>query len=111
MFPVPFTEEKTFVYPLAQFDTLLGQPKNIGGFLDYEFAQFTSTEKPALTRLLTNLAEDPRLHKSSWTFTAGYFNIDPDICELLVAASPEKGVLAPATKAFENACTVITASP
>ncbi|KAK7894287.1 CDP-diacylglycerol--glycerol-3-phosphate 3-phosphatidyltransferase [Exophiala xenobiotica] len=110
MFPVPFTKEKTFVYPLAQFDVLLGQPKNIA-FLDYEFATYTSTEKPAMTRLLTHLAEDERLHKSRWTVTAGYFNIDPDICKLLIAAAPEPGVLVPGAKAFEQACTVITASP
>ncbi|KAK6380084.1 CDP-diacylglycerol--glycerol-3-phosphate 3-phosphatidyltransferase [Exophiala oligosperma] len=110
MFPVPFTKDKTFVYPLAQFDILLGQPRNIA-FLDYEFATYTSTEKPAITRLLTNLAEDERLHKSQWTFTAGYFNIDPDICKLLIAAAPEPGVIAPGTKAFEKACTVLTASP
>ncbi|EXJ79953.1 phosphatidylserine synthase [Capronia epimyces CBS 606.96] len=112
MFPVPFTRDKTFVYPLAQFDILLGEPKNIS-FLDYEFATYTSTEKPAITRLLTNLSEDERLHQSTWTFTAGYFNIDPDICKLLVAAAPEAaaGVLGPGTKAFEKACTVITASP
>lgn len=110
MFPVPFTKGKTFVYPLAQFDILLGDPKNMA-FLDYEFTTYTSTEKPAITRLLTNLAEDERLHKSRWTFTAGYFNIDPDICKLLIAAAPEPGVLVPGTKAFEKACTVITASP
>lgn len=110
MFPVEFTHEKTFVYPLGQFDVLLGQPRNIS-LLNYEFAQYTSTEKPSITRLLTNLAEDERLHKSSWTFTAGYFNIDPDICKLLIAAAPEAAVMAPGTEAFEKACTVITASP
>ncbi|KIW76022.1 hypothetical protein Z517_10767 [Fonsecaea pedrosoi CBS 271.37] len=111
MFPVEFTQQKTFVYPLAQFDILLGAPKNIG-LLDYEFAQYTSTEKPAITKLLTNLAEDERLHKSTWTFTAGYFNIDPDICKLLIAAAPDgPSAVQPGLKAFEKACTVITASP
>lgn len=112
MFPVEFTKDKTFVYPLAQFDILLGQPRNIQ-FLDYEFATYTSTEKPAITRLLTNLAENERLHTSTWTFTAGYFNIDPDICQLLIAAAPEagKGFSGPGTKEFEKSCTVITASP
>ncbi|EXJ83848.1 phosphatidylserine synthase [Capronia coronata CBS 617.96] len=112
MFPVPFTKDKTFVYPLAQFDILLGQPRNMA-FLDYEFATYTSTEKPALTRLLTNLADDERLRNSTWTFTAGYFNIDPDICELLIAAAPEvgKALSGPGTEDFEKACTVITASP
>jgi CDP-diacylglycerol--glycerol-3-phosphate 3-phosphatidyltransferase len=110
MFPVPFTKEKTFVYPLAQFDVLLGEPKNMR-LLDYEFATYTSTEKPALTRLLTSLDEDPRLRRSSWVFTAGYFNIDPDICKLLIAAAPSREILAPGTNLSEKACTVITASP
>ncbi|KIW71008.1 hypothetical protein PV04_03231 [Phialophora macrospora] len=112
MFPVEFTDQKTFVYPLAQFDILLGQPRNIA-LLDYEFAQYTSTEKPAISKLLTNLAEDERLHKSTWAFTAGYFNIDPDICNLLITAAPEApDVLTPGKKAFyDKSCTVITASP
>jgi CDP-diacylglycerol--glycerol-3-phosphate 3-phosphatidyltransferase len=112
MFPVEFTDQKTFVYPLAQFDILLGQPRNIA-LLEYEFAQYTSTEKPAITKLLTNLAEDERLHKSTWAFTAGYFNIDPDICNLLIAAAPEAtDVLTPGKKAYyDKSCTVITASP
>jgi CDP-diacylglycerol---glycerol-3-phosphate 3-phosphatidyltransferase len=116
MFPVEFTAEKTFVYPLAQFDVLLGQPKNIQ-VLDYEFGQYTSTEKPALSRLLRSLTEDERLHKSKWTFTAGYFNIDPDICELLIASAPStsSGILQPGKEAHRSnenrACTVITASP
>jgi CDP-diacylglycerol--glycerol-3-phosphate 3-phosphatidyltransferase len=104
MFPVPFTVEKTFVYPLAQFDVLLGPPKNMA-FLDYEFATYTSTEKPAVTCLLQNLAEDERLRASTWTFTAGYFNIDPDIGKLLIAAAPDRAPLR------EQICTVITASP
>lgn len=111
MFPVEFTEEKTFVYPLAQFDILLGQPRNMV-VLDYEFAQYTSTEKPAITKLLTKLAKDERLHKSTWAFTAGYFNIDPDICQLLIEAAPEASteVLSPGKEAAKS-CTVITASP
>ena len=112
MFPVEFTEQKTFVYPLAQFDILLGAPKNIA-LMDYEFAQYTSTEKPAITKLLRNLAEDDRLNKSSWQFTAGYFNIDPDICNLLIASAPDTPqVLTPGKRAYnDKPCTVITASP
>ncbi|KAJ9603757.1 CDP-diacylglycerol--glycerol-3-phosphate 3-phosphatidyltransferase [Cladophialophora chaetospira] len=115
MFPVEFTEEKTFVYPLAQFDILLGEPKNIA-LMDYEFAQYTSTEKPAMTKLLKNLADDERLHRSTWAFTAGYFNIDPDICNLLIAAAPEPSgastALIPGKEAYyRKSCTVITASP
>jgi CDP-diacylglycerol---glycerol-3-phosphate 3-phosphatidyltransferase len=107
MFPVPFTTEKTFVYPVAQFDILLGEPKNVG-FLDYEFAAYTSTEKPILTKLLTSLSEKDGLKKSSWVFTAGYFNIDPDIAEALIAAAPGRRQV---EKQEQAPCTVITASP
>ena len=112
MFPVEFTAQKTFVYPLAQFDILLGQPRNIA-LMEYEFAQYTSTEKPAITKLLMNLAKDDRLCKSTWTFTAGYFNIDPDICNLLIAATPQATEVIPCAKRAygEKVCTVITASP
>lgn len=110
MFPVPFTAEKTFVYPVAQFDVLLGNPVNIG-LLDYEFQTHTSTEKPLLSKLLTRLAEDQALRNPRWTFTAGYFNIDPEISELLVAAAPTSSRTALAEKSDGKACTVITASP
>lgn len=110
MFPVVFDKDKTFVYPIAQFDILLGEPRNMA-FLDYEFATYTSTEKPALTKLLTSLSEDKVLQGSSWTFTAGYFNIDPDICELLVAAAPHRQALEAAKENLWKPCTVITASP
>jgi CDP-diacylglycerol--glycerol-3-phosphate 3-phosphatidyltransferase len=105
MFPVPFTADKTFVYPVAQFDILVGNPINIG-LLDYEFQTYTSTEKPMLSKLLTRLAEDQNLRNSRWTFTAGYFNIDPEISELLLAAAPK-----PRTASDTKCCTVITASP
>lgn len=111
MFPVTFTKDKTFVYPIAQFDILLGQPRNMA-FLDYEFTTYTSTEKPALTKLLTSLSEDDLLQGTNWTFTAGYFNIDPDICKLLIAAAPavrhQKSSDGPRV---DQPCTVITASP
>jgi CDP-diacylglycerol---glycerol-3-phosphate 3-phosphatidyltransferase len=121
MFPVEFTDQKTFVYPLAQFDILLSQPKNMQ-WMDYEFAQYTSTEKPAITKVLTQLAKDDRLRHSTWSFTAGYFNIDPDICELLLAATPpttpsSSAALEPAKAAASSTtiastkCSVITASP
>jgi CDP-diacylglycerol---glycerol-3-phosphate 3-phosphatidyltransferase len=124
MFPVEFTDQKTFVYPLAQFDILLGQPKNMQ-WMDYEFAQYTSTEKPAITKVLTQLANDDRLRQSTWSFTAGYFNIDPEICELLLAATPpatpassaalsaalEPARVGAANPATTSKCTVITASP
>lgn len=110
MFPVEFATNKTFVYPVAQFDILLGQPRNMA-ILDYEVTQYTSTEKPALTKLLTALAGDPNLRNAKWTFTAGYFNIDPDICEHLIDAAPNiKSPNLPGDK-FQKPCTVITASP
>lgn len=110
--PVPFTHDKTFVYPLAQFDILLGQPRKVV-FQDHGYLQHNSTEKPALIKLLGSLADDSRLHDSSWTFTAGYFNIDPVICELLISAAPDKNTNGPdrETPLSEKACTVITASP
>lgn len=107
MFPVEFTDAKTFVYPLAQFDILLGQPRNLPLF-DYEFRQYTSTEKPALGELLTALAKNDALRGARWTFTAGYFNIDPEICEMLVDAAPAATQQDLATS---SPCTVITASP
>jgi CDP-diacylglycerol--glycerol-3-phosphate 3-phosphatidyltransferase len=110
MFPVPFTAEKTFVYPVAQFDILLGNPVNIG-LLDYEFQTYTSTEKPMLSKLLTRLAEDQALRNPRWTFTAGYFNIDPEISELLLAAAPASSHVVSSEKSEGKACTVITASP
>ena len=110
MFPVPFTAEKTFVYPVAQFDVLLGNPVNIG-LLDYEFQTYTSTEKPMLSKLLTRLAEDQALRNPRWTFTAGYFNIDPEISELLLAAAPASSHGISSEKSERKPCTVITASP
>ena len=111
MFPVEFDKDKTFVYPLAQFDVLLGQPRNRGvPMLGYEVATYTSTEKPALTKLLTALAEDERLRNARWTFTAGYFNIDPEISEKLLEATPRSTQLV-AQDHKEKPCTVITASP
>ncbi|KPI42359.1 CDP-diacylglycerol--glycerol-3-phosphate 3-phosphatidyltransferase [Cyphellophora attinorum] len=109
MFPVEFGKDKTFVYPLAQFDILLGQPEK-RTVLDFELATFTSTEKPTLERILTSFAEDPRLKPCSWTFTAGYFNIDPDICRLLLAAAP-KDLSGAGHAPPSPPCTVITASP
>ncbi|KAI8940901.1 hypothetical protein NX059_002159 [Plenodomus lindquistii] len=52
----------------------------------------TSTELPALTRILTSLASSP-LHPSSWTFTAGYFNMTPSFRRLLLATRPSTGTV------------------
>ena len=82
-----FSKEKTFVYPVAQFDILLGEAKN-ESFGDYEFASYNSTEKPSLIKLLRSLTEKPELRDCNWTFTAGYFNIDPEISQHLIEAVP-----------------------
>lgn len=106
-----FMPGKTVVYPLAQFDILLGQPRP-RTFMNYELQTVTSTEKPVLAQLLTALREDEALCNSTWTFTAGYFNIDPDICEaLLQATSASSDRIAKQPGDFEKPCTVITASP
>jgi CDP-diacylglycerol---glycerol-3-phosphate 3-phosphatidyltransferase len=105
MFPVSFSDDKTFVYPVAQFDILLGEPEH-KSFSDYEFLSHTSTEKPSLIRLLKSLAENPELAGCNWTFTAGYFNIDPEISQLLVQSAPF-----PRDAKNSPPCTVITASP
>lgn len=74
----------TVVYPLGQFTPLL-RP------LD------TSTEHPALSTVLRTLAEG-HAAGSSWVFTAGYFNIHPQLKALLLKSAAAKG-------------TVVTAAP
>ncbi|KAI0123281.1 hypothetical protein BJ170DRAFT_660087 [Xylariales sp. AK1849] len=73
----------TTVYMLAQLSQLL-KPD-------------TSTELPAVTRVLQTLAA-PQYSGSSWTFTAGYFNPAPSLTQLLLSTASSN-------------CTVITASP
>lgn len=81
------TESKfsTVVYPLFQFTPILSPD--------------TSTELPALRRLLSLLAT-PGWSGSKWTFTAGYFNMTPEFRRLLLRSAM-------------NLCagTIITASP
>lgn len=57
----------------------------------------TSTELPVITHLLQTLA-NPEYTGSSWTFTAGYFNPDPSLRNLLLSTASQQN-------------TVITASP
>ncbi|KAI1173467.1 hypothetical protein F4777DRAFT_600585 [Nemania sp. FL0916] len=57
----------------------------------------TSTELPVITHLLQTLA-GPEYAGSSWTFTAGYFNPDPTLRNLLLSTASQDN-------------TVITASP
>jgi len=73
----------TVVYPILQLTPLL-RPD-------------TSTELPALQTILRSL-NSPQLSGSSWTFTAGYFNMTPAVRRLLLATQPSRG-------------TVIAASP
>lgn len=115
MFPMSFSNDKTFIYPVAQFDILLGEAKR-KSFGDYEFASYTSTEKPSLIKLLKSLAENPKLRNCNWTFTAGYFNIDPEISHLLVESAPSPVNAKTSVPSSEQSnsmpfCTVITASP
>jgi len=57
----------------------------------------TSTEHPAITRLLMELSK-PAYQTASWTFTAGYFNPAPSLTQLLLSTASRNN-------------TVITASP
>jgi CDP-diacylglycerol---glycerol-3-phosphate 3-phosphatidyltransferase len=75
--------KSTVIYPLLQFTPLL-RPD-------------TSTELPAIRSLFQNLASEP-LSGSSWTFTAGYFNMTQPMRRLLLSTNPARG-------------TVIAASP
>ncbi|KAF2272317.1 CDP-diacylglycerol-glycerol-3-phosphate 3-phosphatidyltransferase [Westerdykella ornata] len=52
----------------------------------------TSTELPALTMLLKRLSQPP-FYPSSWTFTAGYFNMTPSFRRLLLSTRPASGTV------------------
>jgi CDP-diacylglycerol--glycerol-3-phosphate 3-phosphatidyltransferase len=52
----------------------------------------TSTELPALTTILQSLARPP-FHNSTWTFTAGYFNMTPSFRRLLLSTRPASGTV------------------
>lgn len=70
--PEPMSQQQgadTAVYPLSQLTQLL-KPD-------------TSTELPAITSILRRLAS-PGFETSKWTFTAGYFNPDPLLKQLLI---------------------------
>ena len=73
----------TFIYPLAQLTPLL-KPD-------------TSTEYPGILSAL-RLLSTPAFSGSSWFFTAGYFNIHPQLSAALLSSTSSKG-------------TVVTASP
>ncbi|KAK7728085.1 CDP-diacylglycerol--glycerol-3-phosphate 3-phosphatidyltransferase [Botryosphaeria dothidea] len=83
--PLPSETQSTLIYPLLQFTSVL-PPSND-----------TSTELPAMTSLLTHLTH-PSHASSTWTFTAGYFNMTPWMRDLLLSTNPARA-------------TVIAASP
>lgn len=76
-------ETDTSVYVLAQLTQLLSPD--------------SSTELPAIRHVLKTLSF-PQYAKSSWTFTAGYFNPAPSLTKLLLSTASQDN-------------TVITASP
>ncbi|KAL1608118.1 CDP-diacylglycerol--glycerol-3-phosphate 3-phosphatidyltransferase [Paraconiothyrium brasiliense] len=73
--PVP-GGTKTTIYPVLSLVPLLN----------------TSTELPALTTILASLSKPP-FHPSTWTFTAGYFNMTPSFRRLLLATRPASGTV------------------
>ena len=74
--PAGSSPSTTTIYPVLSFVPLLK----------------TSTELPALTKILQSLAAAP-LHPSTWTFTAGYFNMTPSFRRLLLATRPASGTV------------------
>ncbi|SCU90834.1 LAME_0E10198g1_1 [Lachancea meyersii CBS 8951] len=75
-------EHQTAVYPISQFTPLFKNSE------DY------STEKPSILKILSCITDK----SINWTFTAGYFNMLPEIRRLLLLSPSEEGK-------------VITASP
>jgi CDP-diacylglycerol--glycerol-3-phosphate 3-phosphatidyltransferase len=69
-------EATTTIYPILSLVPLLS----------------TSTELPALTKILTSLTRPP-LQPSTWTFTAGYFNMTPSFRRLLLSTRPASGTV------------------
>lgn len=87
--------------PLTSHDATLPQKRDTSVYMLAQFSQLlapdTSTELPVVTHVLKTLSL-PQYAKSSWTFTAGYFNPAPSLTKLLLS-----------TQSHNN--TVITASP
>lgn len=79
---LPNEDYPTVVYPVSQFTPLFQKGRD------------NSTEKPTILRLISSISK-PSI---SWTFTAGYFNMFPDIKRGLISTPSEQA-------------TVITASP
>lgn len=72
----------TQVYPLIQLTPVL-KPD-------------TSTELPALHSILRKLST-PAFAGSRWTFTAGYFNMTPDVRDLLLSSNPRSATVVAAS--------------
>lgn len=72
----------TSVYPVLQLTPLL-KPD-------------TSTELPALTGILRKLGT-PEFTGSKWTFTAGYFNMTPEVRNLLLQSNAASGTVVAAS--------------
>ena len=88
---VPATAKTdTQIYPLLQLTPLLKQSSAVS-------SDTTSTELPALKAILSQLAA-PAWANARWTFTAGYFNTQPWLRNLLLSSSP-------------SSATVVAASP
>jgi len=73
----------TQIYPLIQLTPLL-KPND------------TSTELTFISKILTHLAT-PAFKNSSWTFTAGYFNMTPLFRNLLLSTSPASATVVAAS--------------
>jgi CDP-diacylglycerol--glycerol-3-phosphate 3-phosphatidyltransferase len=80
--PAAQSDSDTSVYPLVQLTPLL-KPD-------------TSTELPALTGILRTLGT-PEFAGSKWTFTAGYFNMTPEVRALLLQTRPASGTVVAAS--------------
>ncbi|KAF3925819.1 hypothetical protein ABW20_dc0102565 [Dactylellina cionopaga] len=80
----PPPKTKTVVYPVGQFTPLM-------------FDENNSTEHRGVLSILRTLSREDFVN-SSWTFTAGYFNMHRDLKELLLVSKSKAG-------------TVITAAP
>lgn len=76
-------DSDTFVYPVSQFSPLLHPHNDV------------STEKPAVLRILSYL-DSPKIR---WWFTAGYFNMLPQIQERLMDGLAEGTVITASAKA------------
>ncbi|EWC48503.1 hypothetical protein DRE_07737 [Drechslerella stenobrocha 248] len=81
----PPAKNKAIVYPIGQFTPLMAPGEN------------NSTEHRGVLNVLRTLSRDD-LKDSTWTFTAGYFNIHRELKELLLTSRSATG-------------TVITAAP